>query len=145
MKGYKYNSTIYARDEVETICPWCIADGSAAQKFDGMFLDDHPLRQANLPETVIEEVCKRTPGYSSWQQQVWQAHCGDACEFHGDASEDEMLNLEGENLTGFLDREKIKLELWLEIRDLYLPGGDPSIFKFVCRTCSQIIYTMDFG
>lgn len=39
-RGYKYNSVVYAEKEVECVCPWCIADGSAAQKLDGMFLDE---------------------------------------------------------------------------------------------------------
>jgi uncharacterized protein CbrC (UPF0167 family) len=52
-RGYVYTSTIYAEDEIQFICPWCIADGSAAQKFDGMFSDDYPLKEAGVNEEVI--------------------------------------------------------------------------------------------
>jgi uncharacterized protein CbrC (UPF0167 family) len=31
-QGFRATSTIYAKEQVETICPWCIANGSAAEK-----------------------------------------------------------------------------------------------------------------
>ncbi len=34
-RGFVYTASIYCADEVECVCPWCIADGSAAEKFDG--------------------------------------------------------------------------------------------------------------
>jgi uncharacterized protein CbrC (UPF0167 family) len=144
-RGYKYNSVVYAEKEVECVCPWCIADGTAAQKLDGMFLDDYPLVQAGVPQSAIDEVCRRTPGYNSWQQQIWQSHCGDACEFHGDASEAELASLGGELLDEFLKREGIKPEHWPRIRENYVPGGDASIFKFVCRTCKLPVYSLDLS
>ncbi|HIB6870302.1 TPA: CbrC family protein [Escherichia coli] len=35
-----YSGPFYCVDEVEHLCPWCIADGSAAEKFAGSFQDD---------------------------------------------------------------------------------------------------------
>lgn len=32
-----YSGPFYCVDEVEHLCPWCIADGSAAEKFAGSF------------------------------------------------------------------------------------------------------------
>lgn len=52
-RGDIYTSTLYAEEEIEFICPWCIADGSAANKFDGLFSDDYPLQNAGLSEEVI--------------------------------------------------------------------------------------------
>ncbi len=34
-RNYVYRGSFYSEEEVEGICPWCIADGSAAAKFDG--------------------------------------------------------------------------------------------------------------
>ena len=67
--GYQYRYFIYAEDEIEVICPWCIADGSAAEKFHGTFVDD-----VNIPEDAIsteyrEELTKRTPSHFSFQDQ----------------------------------------------------------------------------
>jgi uncharacterized protein CbrC (UPF0167 family) len=58
-----------------------------------MFSDDHPLAQAGVPDEVIEEVARRTPGYNSWQQEVWLSCCDDACQFHGDAARSELQAL----------------------------------------------------
>ena len=69
----------------ERICPWCIADGSAAGRFGATYTDDHPLIEAGLPESIIEEVTQRTPGYHSWQAEEWKCCCSDACEYHGNA------------------------------------------------------------
>ncbi|UGS88834.1 CbrC family protein (plasmid) [Ralstonia wenshanensis] len=86
-RGYIYVGPVYSVNDLhDALCPWCIADGSAASKLDASFADSHPLARAGVPAEVMEEVNLRTPGYISWQQEWWLSHCGDACEFHGDAS-----------------------------------------------------------
>lgn len=144
-RGYKYNSTMYARSSPDCICPWCIGDGRAALKFDGIFLDSDPLIRAGVSQAVVDEVCLRTPGYNSWQQQVWQAHCADACEFHGDASEAEVLGMNGEALAVFLTRSDLKAEHLPRLQENYVPGGDASVFKFVCRKCRLTVYNLDLS
>ena len=74
------------QDLQESLCPWCIADGSASTHLGTSFADDLPLRKADLHESIIAEVHLRTPAYTSWQQEEWLTHCNDACEYHGDAS-----------------------------------------------------------
>lgn len=137
--------SIYAEEEVESICPWCISDGSAASKYDGAFVDDYPLRRSSLSEEVISEVCERTPGYNSWQQEQWQSHCNDACEFHGDAEKSDLESLSGTKFDEFLRKELIKPEFWAEILEGYEKGGSPAVYKFRCRKCHESIYTMDFA
>ncbi|MGR8931383.1 MAG: CbrC family protein [Gammaproteobacteria bacterium] len=143
-RGYVYTSIIYAEEEVEFICPWCIADGSAARKFDGLFSDGYSLREAGISEEIISQVCERTPGYNSWQQEEWLSHCGDACEFHGDAPKSELRALTGEKLDHFLKKEMIKPDLWKKILEHYEEGENPAICKFKCRQCGEVVYTMDF-
>lgn len=143
-KGYVYSSILYAKEEVGVICPWCIADGSAAKKFDGMFSDDYPLLAAGVSKEVVSEVCKRTPGYNSWQQEVWQTHCGTACEFHGDSEKEELVKLAGESLARFLRAEMIKPDVWINILEHYGKDGNPAIYKFKCPECSEVVHTMDF-
>lgn len=143
-RGYKYNSSIYSAEKVGAICPWCIADGSAAKKFNALFSDDYPLVEAGVPESIIEEVSKRTPGYDSWQQGVWQSHCNDACEFHGDASKIELEAIADTELEEFFKREMIEPNVWFQILAGYEPGGNPAVYKFVCRHCRCVMYTMDF-
>ena len=74
------------RDEV---CPWCIADGSAASAHEVRFteVDDAPDA---VPEAVIRELEERTPGFSGWQQERWLFHCDDAAAFLGAVGWDEL-------------------------------------------------------
>ena len=73
-----YDGSFYARDGVEYLCPWCIADGSAAEKYDGSFIDD--CGEVSDPEKTDELTC-RTPSYMGWQQEQWLACCDDYCAF----------------------------------------------------------------
>ncbi len=142
--GYIYSSTMYSADEIEYICPWCIADGSVAKKFDGAFVDGHPLGVAGIAADIIAEVCKRTPGYNSCQQEVWMGHCNDACEFHGDADVDDLEALNGVQLKHFLKEEMIKIDIWQKILENYEEGGNPAIYKFKCRHCLEEVFTIDY-
>ncbi|MDP2596006.1 CbrC family protein [Alteromonas stellipolaris] len=122
-RGCKATSTIYSVYEVETICPWCIADGSAATKFDGSFSDSHPLLTDGIDQHIVKEVCERTPSFISWQQERWLSHCNDACEFHGDATKADLESLSGEALKEFLSAEYIKEDIWPNILAGYEKGG----------------------
>jgi hypothetical protein len=144
-RGYIYTSSVYAIDTLEdSICPWCIADGSAARKFEAMFSDDRPLAQAGLPDEVIEEVTRRTPGYNSWQQEIWLSCCNDACEFHGDAPCDELQALQGDALARTLAAWEWRERNWPQFVQHYKPGGNPAVYKFRCRHCGVMKYAVDF-
>jgi len=143
--GYEYSSSIYSKEEVESVCPWCIADGSAAEKFDAMFTDYHPLIKAGIPGDIFEAVVYRTPGYDSWQQEEWLSCCGDACAFHGDISKQELHSLPDETLSQLWSGEYMQESHCREIIEYYRPQGDPAIYKFVCLHCKQIRLGMDFS
>lgn len=142
-RGFIYTGAVYAEDEVEQICPWCIADGSAAAKFDASFVDDHPLVEAALPAEIIGEVTRRTPGYESWQPETWLVHCKDACEFHGDASVEDVRNATPETKQLWMEEYELGEEDWLDVTDAYQPGGDPALYKFVCRHCGLVLFGWD--
>ncbi|MCA8998918.1 MAG: CbrC family protein [Planctomycetaceae bacterium] len=68
---YMYVASAYSSHDLRgKLCPWCIADGSAHDKFDVEFSDSVPLSDDGIPEHIIEEVVQRTPGFISWQQEV---------------------------------------------------------------------------
>jgi uncharacterized protein len=143
-RGYEYTSSIYCRERPESICPWCIADGSAAEKFDGVFSDGHPLSREGIGQSIIEEVTKRTPGYNSWQEAEWLACCDDACEFHGDVSTGELAEMPDEAFRSAFDDSRLD-ESWIkDFREGYEPGGNPAIYKWRCRHCGAIKYYADF-
>src|SRR5215211_865769 len=74
MRGYLYRGPVYGlrRGEIrDSICPWCIADGSAHELYDVEFTDDVgrvPFGEyESIPKEVDEEIRFRTPGYLAWQ------------------------------------------------------------------------------
>ena len=146
VRGYIYAALFYARTSYRRrICPWCIADGSAAQTLEGCFVDDHPLLEAGLSAEAVDEVILRTPGYNSWQQECWLTCCGDACEFHGDARKEELEVLDETALVRALKDFEQVLPHWRKLVEAYRPGSEPAIYKFVCRHCGESRYGLDFS
>src|SRR5690606_31004640 len=119
---------------------WCIADGSAAAKLAASFADSYPLHRAGVPEPVTEEVHLRTPGYESWQQESWLSHCNDACEFHGDASAEDVACASSDTKHAWLEEYNQDEDGWRWATDGYKPGGDSALYKFVCRHCRQVLF-----
>lgn len=142
-RGCEYVASVYCVDEVEGLCPWCIADGSAARKFDATFSDDSPLLDKGVPQQIVDVVTTRTPGYISWQQERWLACCDDACAFHGDISREELLDLPEGTLKRLNEAHPLPEDHFREIIQDYRPGGAPSIYKFVCLHCGQVHLDLD--
>lgn len=84
-RGFAYTGPFYAEDEIEGLCPWCIADGSAARKYDGFFMDYAGFEPVDDPART-DELLLRTPGYVSWQGGRWPSHHGDYCAFLGEVN-----------------------------------------------------------
>lgn len=144
VRGCVYVGPVYAaRDMRNALCPWCIADGSAAEKFDASFADPHPMIQDGLGDETVEEVCARTPGYDSWQQDCWLSHCDDACEFHGNASVADVRDASPESREDWRLRYRQGETSWSWATDGYQPGGCSALYKFVCRHCRQVLFGWD--
>lgn len=84
-RGLMYKGVTYARESPENICPWCIADGSAAEKygasfFDADFVDDELNSVALSPELYLE-VFGKTIGFSTFNPIGWWVHCGEPAEY----------------------------------------------------------------
>lgn len=143
-RGLVYTGVPYADEELEnTLCPWCIADGSAAERFDAEFADARDLETAGVSPDVIDEILHRTPGYTSWQTSRWLSHCGDACEFHGDLPKERLAMLTEQ------DKASILADLpddakWEILVNSYEPAGQPAIYWFICRHCGQNLYYADY-
>ncbi|MBE9609088.1 CbrC family protein [Chitinilyticum piscinae] len=127
------------------LCPWCIADGAAETMFAASFVDDYPLLQAGLPLDVVNEVCGRTPGYASWQQEVWQAHCGDACAFHGEAGLADVAAASAASIALFEQDYPFWQEGWADLAVRYQPGGAVALYRFVCLHCGVTRFGLDLA
>jgi uncharacterized protein CbrC (UPF0167 family) len=143
-RGFTYHGPVYGEARVRgRICPWCIVDGTAAERFSISFADDWALAEAGIAPEIIAEVVTRTPGFTSWQGEEWLSHCNDACEFHGDLPPSDLRRL----------ADEVQGQLWPEMRDAppeweallsnYSPGGDPSIYWFRCRHCGKDLFATD--
>ena len=79
-----YAGPVYSDGEYSgRLCPWCVADGTAAAKFDAEFTDVGIGVPPDISASTLDEIAHRTPGFSAWQQDHWLFHCGDACAFLG--------------------------------------------------------------
>jgi len=136
-RGLIYTGPVFAVDELEeSLCPWCIADGSAAARFEAMFTDDTPVPQ-DVPHEVVKLVTTRTPGFGGWQQEHWLYHCGDGAAFLGAAGWRELQShptaleaLRRENASCGWSSQQI--EEYLRALD---KEGAPTAYLFECRHC----------
>lgn len=148
-----YTGPFYCIDDVDVLCPWCIASGKAAKKFDGEFQDYASIEGispdpsvanlSNYREKSIREVTKRTPAYHSWQQGVWLGHCDDLCAFVGyvgwqeiEDKLDEFVDLDSDCTDFGLNREDLSKVL----RD----NGSCQGYLFQCLTCKKYRLYFDF-
>lgn len=85
-RGYVYTASAYCTEEYdECICPWCIADGSAAKTFDATFFDDSGVGRDSDPVSaeLVNVIITRTPGFSGLQGERWWTHCSQPAAFLG--------------------------------------------------------------
>ena len=135
-----YVGPVYAHDEIEEVCPWCIADGSAARKWSAQFNDVIRLPDG-VPRSVVQEILERTPGFETWQGNQWLFSENDAMIFVGEVIGKDLLN-EGseEKIEASLDA----LREWNfepdEATDLLkhvVRGGQPAIYLFQDRQSGE--------
>lgn len=145
-RGYIYAASVYSREELrDRLCPWCIADGSAAKRFEASFIEHHALAESGVADSVIEEIDLRTPGYFSWQGATWLAHCNDACEFHGDATVEDVHQASTATKQQWMQDYEQAEKDWEWATRGYQPGGDSAFYKFVCKHCQLVTFAWDLS
>lgn len=149
-RGFVYTGPFYhpSQRPGPGICPHCIKDGSAASKYEGSYNDIRvafdgqviDAEAAKAPESVIDELLHRTPGYESWQGNRWAFHCGDGGIFQGDATDEAIANASEEAKAHF---DLINSSPTFD----RLFGGDtrrrPSTYHFKCRQCAMDLFLWD--
>lgn len=146
-RGFVYAGPVYAEEDFDdTICPWCLANGSAHKTLGAMFVDTEAFA-VDTPEHVIAEISERTPGYSAWQAEEWPSCCGDAAAFIGPFGIAE-LRQQHRHLEGFVLRQII--------HGLGISGGtatrmleslrrdaSPTVYLFKCLHCNEPLVHVD--
>jgi uncharacterized protein CbrC (UPF0167 family) len=142
-RGYIYSGPVHTEGELdEVLCPWCIADGSAAEKFDAAFTEpdgvgDYGAWDVVSPE-IVREVARRTPGFFGWQDERWWTHCSDAAEFLGRAGYQELT----ERWPGVIGALKVEVAMdddsWSDYFVALDADSSPTAYVFRCRRCGQL-------
>ena len=91
IRGWIYTGPVYVEKNFileESLCPWCIADGTAAKRFGASFNDAGMMDDAS--QAIMDEIEQRTPGFNSWQGNQWLTCCNDAAAFLGAAGSAEL-------------------------------------------------------
>ncbi|MFK4101372.1 CbrC family protein [Streptomyces sp. NPDC019531] len=138
-RGWVYTGPVYAADAPDSgICPYCIAFGKAAERYDASFADGI---EGDVPEDVVTAVLRRTPGFFAWQSPHWLTHCGDGAEFLGAAGARELK--EHPDAVDHLRAQ------WPDHRfDGFLASLDkddqPTAYLFRCRVCATHLAYADF-
>lgn len=93
-RGWSYVFGTYGSVDLrDAVCPWCISDGSAADRFDVLFTDlgaGPAGAPVEIARRVLDQIERRTPGFSAWQEERWLFHCGDAAAFLGPVGWEEL-------------------------------------------------------
>jgi len=131
-----YSGPFYAEDEIEHLCPWCIASGRAAEKFEGEFIDTCSCEEVD-DSAKTAELAMRTPSYTGWQQEQWLACCSDYCAFVGYVGwkEIEEMGL-AEEIEETYREEDIMFDLET-LKEHLTNGGDMQGYLFRCLHCGK--------
>jgi uncharacterized protein CbrC (UPF0167 family) len=146
-RGFIYVGPVYGADAYplrDNLCPWCIADGSAHEKYGAEFTDAAAVGGRRrgwdqVPEEVVDEVAYRTPGFSGWQQGRWWTHCSDAADFLGPAGRAEV-EAYGPELIAALraDVSKMSDKTWLAYYQRLGKERSPTAYVFRCLHCGKV-------
>lgn len=145
--GYLYDGPVYSsrnRDAGQvSVCPWCIADGSANRRLDVAFVVDGRWT-SDLPMAVVDVIRRRTPGFTGWDREKWLSCHSDAAVFlgpcgfddlteHGDAAVEAVRS----SFPAALGPDEVESALKALDRDT-----GPTAYLFRCRHCdTYLAYT----
>jgi len=123
------------------LCPWCVADGSAAKQFGAAFVD------AGIMEGISDEVRKtigaKTPGFEAWQQEEWLTCCGDAAAYLGPAGAAELKKNFPEAIKALTEYVKENYEIEGDELKEFISGlskdDQPTAYVFRCLHCQRYL------
>lgn len=136
-----YVSTIYAVEDPEILCPWCIADGTASEKYEAAFTGEVA---GTVSSTIEDIILHKTPGYIGNQEEIWLTHCKDACCFLGTVNWQDIQNLGiEEEIVKYYDTYEHYNDLDIPTLKKGLKSGHVSAYLFKCLHCNQYLLHND--
>jgi uncharacterized protein len=142
------------------MCAWCVHDGTASQKYSGVFqtaVQHHgkPLSVSYDEETgeylyihgdeeitpVLDDelltILFKTPSYVAWQEPYWLSHCNHYCSFIKYLGKPEAMELSTQ-LTE--DIQKYEDIYGVEFSELLVSAG---MYLFQCNSCGKYRLHLD--
>lgn len=153
----RYRGPIYGR-QPDSLCLPCIHSGAASsalsvsgggdEDFDILAVFSDALDVPDgVPLSVVEEITRRTPGFSGWQQESWLYHCGDGAAFLGPVGYRE-LEAYPEALA-MLRKDHQRYGWEPPETEQFLRGldraGEPTAYLFRCLHCGTGLASWDIG
>lgn len=141
-RGWGCTETIKAEDVFEDgfFCPWCVYDGSAAEKFKSEFVSLYE-ENPGISQDCIDELTHRTPSILTWQDFEWPAHCNDFYEFINYVTWDDItkLGIEKELEQDLLENEWLREANWTvsELKEVLCKGSSLQGYLFRCLHCGK--------
>ncbi len=134
MRVDAYVDTMYCEDDPYCICLDCVANGEAADMFDGSFID---RAEPVSDKTKTCELFYRTPGFPTFQGEHWLACCDDYCAFIGEVSSEDLteMGIEDELFAGYAKR--VGIEDDPANRPHLTKQGSPCGYLFQCLHCGK--------
>ena len=128
-----YNLMPYCIDNIKNLCPFCIANGLAAKKFDAEFVQDAEGQGELDPEKDQLLFCQ-TPGYSSWQGENWLSCCQDYCAYLGTVGTRELkdMGIAEQVLADYEERGEYQ-----DIEEYLVKDGSLCGYLFRCLHCQK--------
>lgn len=142
VRGYIYTGPVYSKENLHgQICPWCIADGSAHEKFDAKFTAYDYIGNFGewepVSKEIKDEVAFRTPGFSGWQQEKWWTHCNDAAAFIGLTGMDKINKLPGDVIAELRKADDNEDSLYDDDYERLSEIDSPTAYIFKCLHCGK--------
>jgi uncharacterized protein CbrC (UPF0167 family) len=121
------------------LCPWCVADGSAARRFEASFTDATAV--TGVPEIVQEALETRTPGIAGMGHKHWVGCCGDATAYLGRVGAEELRGSFAPALPAVREAMERQYQVYGEERDRMVDGlrrNGASAYVFQCLHCNTV-------
>lgn len=136
-----YTGSFYSADDVDCLCPFCIANGSAAEKFDGTFSDNAFFQDVD-DSKKHDELFHRTPGFISWQGEKWLACCNDFCAYLGNVGTKELEEM---GIAKEVFEDYAQNGHYSDIEDVLVKNGDVCGYLFRCLHCEKYHLYVDMS
>jgi uncharacterized protein CbrC (UPF0167 family) len=141
--GFLYAGPVYSELDLDlALCPWCIADGSAATRFGATYVDPDSIGNYGTWDPVSDalrrEVATRTPGFSGWQQERWWTHCSMPAAFLGPAGFHQLIGDWADAVPAIQRDAELRSDDWPSyFASLHLDEG-PTAYVFQCLQCGSL-------